>query len=297
MTRQLSSYKRKSDEADLDKEKLLEAIRSAIEQRETLPEWRGIPVYLDEKTGRIWTGVACGREACAEQPTERLLSWINGPGAPYEIEEAGEPEILDHILRDYYGEPEGAAVEYWAAYGLINGQLDAYSPALGAGHTPAEAIEDARHWMGEYWNPTELRAVEIIRLTYDRFKVHRAADNLERGGFCSVRRVSYWWGRLLAQPPLRQQQKGTYMTNNNHANRFLDLAYSGAQGTASSGERVANRVARALEEIGDDMALLDCQAIEALCEVLRTMAGPWQSQQQKDVIFQGVERAASGRRR
>ena len=74
--------------------------------------------------------------------------------------------------------------------------------------------------------------------------------------------------------------------------RFLELSAAGARGTGSRSEIVAHRIACALNQIGDDMALLDTGAIASLCAVVRAMGGPWSTQQNKEQIFNAVKRAA-----
>ena len=74
--------------------------------------------------------------------------------------------------------------------------------------------------------------------------------------------------------------------------RFRKLARRGAHPGASSGERVANRLAKALHAIGDDLALLDPEAIEGACGLVRCMSGPWPTDRLKEVIFNTVRSAA-----
>lgn len=78
--------------------------------------------------------------------------------------------------------------------------------------------------------------------------------------------------------------------------RFAKLANRGSQRGASSGEKVANKLAKALRTIGDDAALLDPQAIEGACLLLRAMAGPWPTDESKAAVFRVLEAATGGAR-
>jgi hypothetical protein len=75
-------------------------------------------------------------------------------------------------------------------------------------------------------------------------------------------------------------------------NRFRDIARNGARPGASSGERVANRLALALHRIGDDLALLDSSAIAGACLLIRAMSGPWPTDASKTAVFRTIRQAA-----
>jgi len=77
-------------------------------------------------------------------------------------------------------------------------------------------------------------------------------------------------------------------------NRFREIARIGSRPGASSGERVANRLAVALDKIGDDMALLDPCTSDGACLVLKMMAGPWPTDASKTAVFK-ILRQATGK--
>lgn len=76
--------------------------------------------------------------------------------------------------------------------------------------------------------------------------------------------------------------------------KFLYHAANGAHGAASSGEKIANKIAKALDKIGDDLAVLDHATIEGACEMLRRMSGPWATDRDKALVFDCIHRAATG---
>ena len=76
---------------------------------------------------------------------------------------------------------------------------------------------------------------------------------------------------------------------------FRRSARNGSRSGASSGERVANRLAAALNAIGDDAALLDSSALDGACHLLHCMAGPWPTDESKDAVFRVVRQAAGKR--
>jgi hypothetical protein len=78
-------------------------------------------------------------------------------------------------------------------------------------------------------------------------------------------------------------------------NRFREIARNGSRPGASSGERVANRLALAIEKLGDDLASLDSSAITGACLLIQMAAGPWPTDASKAAVFK-VVRQASGKR-
>jgi hypothetical protein len=79
-------------------------------------------------------------------------------------------------------------------------------------------------------------------------------------------------------------------------NRFVQLAARGAFPGAAGGEKICNRLAKALEKIGDDLALLDPDAIDGAHGLMRLMGGPWPTYESKETVFNMVHRAATGRK-
>ena len=75
--------------------------------------------------------------------------------------------------------------------------------------------------------------------------------------------------------------------------RFTELAHRGRSGGASSGEKVARRLAVALHAIGDDMALLDADAIEGFHMLCRLAGGPWPTDESKATAFRLIARAGA----
>lgn len=76
---------------------------------------------------------------------------------------------------------------------------------------------------------------------------------------------------------------------------FERIAARGAHPAASSGEKIANNVAKALHKIGDDLAVLDPDAIEGIRDLIRCMAGPYPTDKFKETTFAIVKRAAGKR--
>ena len=76
--------------------------------------------------------------------------------------------------------------------------------------------------------------------------------------------------------------------------RFVKFASRGGPG-ASSGEQICRRLAKALDAVGDDLALLDGDTIAGLCMLICAMGGPWRTDAEKEMVFTTVRRAA-GRR-
>jgi hypothetical protein len=74
-------------------------------------------------------------------------------------------------------------------------------------------------------------------------------------------------------------------------NKFLRTAQRGWSRAASSGERTAHRLATALHQIGDDMALLDAGTLEGFLKLARIAAGPWPTDESKHQIFSAIEAA------
>jgi hypothetical protein len=75
--------------------------------------------------------------------------------------------------------------------------------------------------------------------------------------------------------------------------RFTTLARHGSSPAASSGERVAHRLAKALHEIGDDLALLDADALDGFHTLCQLASGPWSTDDQKQRIFATIARCAT----
>lgn len=74
--------------------------------------------------------------------------------------------------------------------------------------------------------------------------------------------------------------------------RFRRIARNGSNPGASSGERIANRLAKALAAIGDDLALLDPDTLAGALDLARCMAGPWPTDHFREVVFRTVDSAA-----
>ena len=74
--------------------------------------------------------------------------------------------------------------------------------------------------------------------------------------------------------------------------RFGHLAQSGRHSGASSGERVAHKLAKALHQIGDDMALLDEDAIKGFYLLCLLAHGPWATEDSKSRVFQTIAQTA-----
>lgn len=73
---------------------------------------------------------------------------------------------------------------------------------------------------------------------------------------------------------------------------FRRVARNGARPAASNGERIANRLAVALNRLGDDIALLDSGAVTGACMLIQMMAGPWPTDASKTAVFKVVRQAA-----
>jgi hypothetical protein len=74
-------------------------------------------------------------------------------------------------------------------------------------------------------------------------------------------------------------------------NRFIETARRGAFPGASSGERIANKIANLLGVISDDAAVIDLELIEGACEMLRLQHGPWRTDADKIDVFRLLDRA------
>ena len=74
-------------------------------------------------------------------------------------------------------------------------------------------------------------------------------------------------------------------------NKFLRTAQRGRSRAASSGERTAHRLAAALYQIGDDVALLDSSTLEGFLNLARIAAGPWPTDDSKAKIYSAIEAA------
>lgn len=74
--------------------------------------------------------------------------------------------------------------------------------------------------------------------------------------------------------------------------RLCALAKDGARPNASAGERVANQLLKAIDKIGDDLALLDREHIAAFHSLCLLAHGPWPTDFDKSVVFQTIHKAA-----
>lgn len=75
-------------------------------------------------------------------------------------------------------------------------------------------------------------------------------------------------------------------------NRFAQVAASGHHPAASTGEKIAARLAKALHAIGDDFAILDGELREGAFDLARLMGGPWPTASSKTAIFRLAAHAA-----
>jgi hypothetical protein len=74
--------------------------------------------------------------------------------------------------------------------------------------------------------------------------------------------------------------------------RFRDHARAGKSAAASSGERVAHKLAKALHSLGDDLMLLDLDSIEGACTLLRLAAGPFATDSAKRNVYLTLRQCA-----
>lgn len=74
--------------------------------------------------------------------------------------------------------------------------------------------------------------------------------------------------------------------------RFCQLAQRGAHPAASSGERIAHRLAAALHTIGDNIMLLDDDAVQGFCLLTQLAAGPFHTDDSKAIVFDTIAKAA-----
>lgn len=79
------------------------------------------------------------------------------------------------------------------------------------------------------------------------------------------------------------------ITEIGHINRFRKLAQAGKHLGASSGEKVALKLAQAFAEIGDDICLLDREAIQGATLLLKAMAGPWATDFERNAVYSVLE--------
>ena len=82
------------------------------------------------------------------------------------------------------------------------------------------------------------------------------------------------------------------MNQIDNINCFSRMAKRGGHSGASSGERVAHRLAVALHAIGDDMALLDAESINGFNELCLLAHGPWPTDKLKTLVFTTIASAA-----
>lgn len=74
--------------------------------------------------------------------------------------------------------------------------------------------------------------------------------------------------------------------------RFVEAARRGANPAASSGERVANKLAKNLHSIGDDMVVLDWDTLNGFSCLCQLASGPWRTDEQKSEVFRLIRKAA-----
>lgn len=74
--------------------------------------------------------------------------------------------------------------------------------------------------------------------------------------------------------------------------RFRQVAAAGKHPGASSGQKVAHRLAKALHAIGDDLAVLDSYVLLGALDLMRCMSGPWPTDASKAAVFKVIQQAA-----
>ncbi len=70
---------------------------------------------------------------------------------------------------------------------------------------------------------------------------------------------------------------------------FVRCARAGRRPASSSAEQVAQRLAKCLRKIGDDLCLLDGSALRGFIELARLMNGPWPTDAVKESVFSIVD--------
>ncbi len=78
--------------------------------------------------------------------------------------------------------------------------------------------------------------------------------------------------------------------------RFLELARHGRSGAASTGEKAAYKLAKALDDIGDDMMLLDSSALEGFHLLSQLASGPFRTDAEKSTVFDTIHNTVSPRK-
>ncbi len=73
---------------------------------------------------------------------------------------------------------------------------------------------------------------------------------------------------------------------------FGALAKQGAHPSASTGERTANKLAKALHAIGDDIMLLDLEALEGFFHLARLARGPFFTDHEKSLVYDTIAKSA-----
>ena len=81
--------------------------------------------------------------------------------------------------------------------------------------------------------------------------------------------------------------------NSASANLFIRTALAGRCRGASNGERIAHRLAVALHQIGDDLALLDEMTLEGFVNIVRASACPWPTEDAKHQVSEAIAAAGS----
>ena len=74
--------------------------------------------------------------------------------------------------------------------------------------------------------------------------------------------------------------------------RFCELAKRGSHPGASTGERTAHKLASALHKVGDDIMLLDAEAIQGFCHLVHLAGGPFYKDEEKVIVYNTIEKSA-----
>lgn len=82
------------------------------------------------------------------------------------------------------------------------------------------------------------------------------------------------------------------MSTTAHITRFCDLARRGKSITASTGENAAYQLAKTLYKLGDDMMILDREAIEGFNQLCLLASGPFPTDADKSAVYQAIAKAA-----
>lgn len=71
---------------------------------------------------------------------------------------------------------------------------------------------------------------------------------------------------------------------------FLALANAAEHPNASSGEQIAWQIREHIKELSDDFQMIDREAINGACELIKALAGPWDTDAQKQAAFALLEK-------